>query len=456
MAFISRPNSWVSQESTVSTQLTYALQLNPAPLTVSIAGSDPVLGSLEFVITNSTASAIALRSVSFAIQVGTASSNLTTSTATVGTSVSDTVNWLIQSPGTVTNGPAVYTLLPQTGTSVSVAPGASIIVQIYNFPTVGSPGNTTINIKETAGSISFTSFLVTTFPSGFYFNGLIATVQSGSQYLPVAQVANPATVTLIWNSSVVSLTSFVIYYSSASQGQQTATPSDTGSWTSPPLTSDTIFTVVVTVSLSGGEPLSAALSTAVSVQNPSLVASSLAAVNITTSNSLTAKNISAQGVIDGFGTVPIGAVLDWWAPAGSNLIPPANFAICDGHKISDVASPFNGYNTPNLVQRFVYGASNAVEIGKAGGSSTANVSITMPLPGTTGNITGSAPSSANTRAGTIIRNNPSTSFRFSMSDENVSWNDGQHIHNLGGNITGSTNIPTIPPFVSLLKIVRIK
>jgi len=35
-------------------RLTYALKLNPAPLTVSIAGRDPVLGSLEFVITNPT------------------------------------------------------------------------------------------------------------------------------------------------------------------------------------------------------------------------------------------------------------------------------------------------------------------------------------------------------------------------------------------------------------------
>jgi hypothetical protein len=275
MAFAHRPNSWVSQDDASTTQLTFALQLNPAPLTVSISGRDPLLGSLQFVLTNPTASAISLSSVAFTIQVGATGSNLTTTTANIGTSVSDSTNWQIQSPGTITSGPAVYTLSPQTGSSVSVAPGASVVVEIYNFPTVENPGNTTINVKETAGAIGFTSFLVTTFPSGFYFNGLSATVANGSQLTPVAQVASGAPVTLVWNSSVVDLGSFTVYYSDAVKGQQQATPSDTGTWTSGVLTTDTVFTIVVTVSVAGGSPLIAALSTSVSVQNPSLIAASI-------------------------------------------------------------------------------------------------------------------------------------------------------------------------------------
>jgi hypothetical protein len=43
-----------------------------------------------------------------------------------------------------------------------------------------------------------------------------------------------------------------------------------------------------------------------------------------------------------------------------------------------------------------------------------------------------------------------------MSNDNVDWNDGQHIHNLGGSVTGSTSISNLPPYVCLLKIVRIK
>lgn len=205
MAYITRPNSWVSQDEAATTQFTYALQLNPAPLTISIAGRDPILGSLEFVITNATASAISLASVEFTLQVGTTGSNLTTTTADIGTSVSDSTNWQIQTPGTITSGPAAFTVLPQTGSSVSVAPGASIVIEIYNFPTVENPGTTKIDVKETAGAIGFTSFLVTTFPSAFYFNGLSATVVNGSQLTPVAQVVTGSTVTLVWNSSVVDL-----------------------------------------------------------------------------------------------------------------------------------------------------------------------------------------------------------------------------------------------------------
>jgi len=469
MSFISRPNSWVSRDAAATTKLAYALQLNPAPLTVSISGRDPILGSLQFVVSNPTAYPISVNSVAFTIQVGTDSTDLTTTTATIGTSVSDSTNWQIESPGSViTSGPATYTLLPQTGKSVILNGGASVVVEIFDFPTVENPGNTTITVKETIdGAISFTSFQVTTFPAGFFFDNLIATAVSGSQLQPVAQVAADSTVTLLWNSSVTNLKSFIIYYSSASQGQQSASPSDTGSWTSPPLSSDTVFTVVVTVSIAGGEPLSAALSTTVSIQNPNLVANSLTALNvtatdsltaatITASTSLTAGNITALGVIDGFGTVPIGAILDWWIPANSKLTPPANFAICDGHQINDPASPFNGQSTPNLVHKFIFGADSVGEIGKSGGSSTANVSISSQFSGTTSAISSSVPSSANTGAATIIRNNPSNSYRFSMAGDNVGWNDGQHVHNFSGSSLGSATVSIVPPFVCLLKIVRIK
>jgi hypothetical protein len=466
MAFITRPNSWIVQDEAPTTQLTYALKLNPAPLTVSIAGRDPVLGSLEFVITNPTQLPIEVTSIIFTIQVGTQSTDLTPSTANTLTSV-DNNNWQIESPGSVISGSANYIMLPATGTSYALPANASVVVQIYNFATVENPGSSQVTIKEVAGKTGFTSFQVTTFPSGFYFSGLSATAVSGSQLVPVSQVGAGSSIILVWNSSVTDVTSITIYYSSAAEGQQTATPTDSGFWTSPALTTDTVFTVMVTVTVEGGSPLSGALSTSVVIRNPQLIAASLQAGTATiaaslqagtatVSGSLTAGTISALGVINGFGTVPIGAILDWWMPVGSKVTPPANFAICDGSKISDPDSPFNGFNTPNLVQRFTYGATNIGEIGQTGGSSTANVSITSPLPSNTGNIPNSAPAAANTSAGTIIRNNPSTSFRFAMSNDNVSWNDGQHIHNLGGSVTGSTSISTLPPYVCLLKIVRIK
>jgi Chaperone of endosialidase len=277
MTLIPKPNSFVSVETGTNQQLSYGLQLNPAPFTVSVPNEDPVLGSLEFVITNPTATALSVNSVAFTLQVGTGAS-ITPSTGSIATAVSDPTDWIVVGPPSpVTSGPATYTLQPATGSSVSLASGASVVVQIFQIQTNPAPGNSTINIKEIVGNqVGLTSFMVTTFPAGFYLDGLAVNVQSGGTFVPVAQVTSGTAVTLTWNSSVVDTGAFVIYYSSASQGQQTTTPTTLGEWTTPtPLTSDTVFTVVVTVSMAGGQPLTASLSTAVAVQNPSLIAASI-------------------------------------------------------------------------------------------------------------------------------------------------------------------------------------
>lgn len=277
MTLIPRPNSYLAMyvdAEAEPTKLSFGLQINPAPFTVSIPGEDPVLGSLEFVITNATTAAVAVNSVAFTLQVGTGAS-ITPTTAGIATAVSDPTNWSVVGPSSpITSGPATYTLQPLFGSSVSMAPGASVVVQIFQIQTNTTPGNSTINIKEmVANAPSTTSFMVTTFPTGFYFNGLAATVKSGSALVPVAQVKEGSPVTLVWNSSVVDMGSFVIYYSDAARGQQKAVPTVVGEWTSPPLSSDTVFTVVVQVSMEGGQPLTASMSTAVSVQDPILIAS---------------------------------------------------------------------------------------------------------------------------------------------------------------------------------------
>ncbi|MBV9787842.1 MAG: hypothetical protein JOZ51_06700 [Chloroflexi bacterium] len=303
MSFISRPNSWVAQEATSTTQLTYALQVNPAPITVSLPDQDPVLASLEFVLTNPTSTALAVQSVAFTLVVGDGAS-LTPTTAGITTAVSDPTSWTVVGPASpVTSGTATYTLGPVTGSDVSLDAGASVVVQLFQIQTNTTPGNTIIEIKEiVAAKPGFTNFQVTTFPTGFFFTGLIPTVQSGSALVPVAQINTGATVTLVWNSSVVDTAAFTIYYSNAEQGQQTAKPSNVGEWTTGPLTSDTVFTAVVQVSVTGGQPLTAALMTSVSVQNPSLVAASISAGRATVSGAasvggpLTANAITATGL----------------------------------------------------------------------------------------------------------------------------------------------------------------
>jgi hypothetical protein len=319
MSLHSRPNSWVAQVDAGAASLTYGLQVNPAPLTVSVLGDDPVHGSMEFVITNPTSSPIAVTSIRFIIPVGTDASNLTPTTAGILTGVSDSNTWQVKSPAPTTSGTATYSLEPKTGSTGTIDARASVVIQIFNFQTIQAPGNTTVTVKETIGSANnFVTFQVTTFPAGFYFNGLVANVQQGSELVPIAQVATGTAVTLVWNSSVVSLSSFAIFYSTARSGQQKATPPDIGTWVSPPLTCDTVFTLVVTAAVAGGVPLTAALSTVVAVQNPDIVAGNLTSPQATlgkldvtgaiTAGTLTSGNTTITGILTAGGIAALGKV----------------------------------------------------------------------------------------------------------------------------------------------------
>ncbi|MCO4090634.1 MAG: hypothetical protein HEQ34_01600 [Sphingorhabdus sp.] len=278
------PNSWISFDAGTDTQLTYAVYTDPMPLTVSLPNENATMGRMQIVITNSTSATVDLASVSLSILVGSGAA-LMQSTGNVETQVSDTTNWsFTNTSGTIKSGTALFVLAPETGDSVALAAGASITLEIYDFPTVTTPASSTVQIKEmVSGSAPrFGSFTITTFPYGFFFDSLTATVQQGSAFNAVSQVPHGTTVALVWNSSVVDTTAVTIYYSDPSQGQQQVTPAEIGKWSGVPLTADTVFTVVVTAAFCGGRPITASLSTAVSVQNPDLVASSLAVSGVAT------------------------------------------------------------------------------------------------------------------------------------------------------------------------------
>lgn len=294
----SRPNRWINVAADSSVQLTYSPQVNPAPLTVSIPGQDPILASLEVVITNETEDDIAVESIDFSIVVGPGAS-LTPTTSGIQYIVSDTTDWSISGPsGIITEGTAVYSISPATGESVTLTAGSSVVVQIYQIQTNQTPGSTTINVKETLADsqLGFTSFQLTTFPDSFYFNSLSVATPDGSSFIPVAQVAAGTPVTLLWNASVVDTTAFTIYYST-NEGQQSGTPDKLGEWTSPNLYTDTVFTVKVVAAVVGGAPLTASLSTVVSVQNPDLLANTLTVNGASTlTGNTTASTITATGL----------------------------------------------------------------------------------------------------------------------------------------------------------------
>lgn len=300
MDILRKPNVWIDSDATGNTLLTYALRTTPAPLTVSIPDQTTEYATLQFVITNPTGNDVTVNSIDFTLLVGTSSTSITPTTVGILTQVSDTTNWHI----TPSTGPTsvVYSLGPKAGTTVTLAKGASLWFDIYQLQTGEHPGSSTVTVKETlqGASPTFTKFSVTTFPDGFYFNGLIATVPQGSALVPVAQIENNGTsnVTLVWNSSVTELTAFSVLYSSATGGQQSDTPTEVGLWASPPLTSDTAFTVTVSITMEGGAPLTAAMSTVVSVQNPNLVAANITAGAETVTGALTVRGATTAAAVN--------------------------------------------------------------------------------------------------------------------------------------------------------------
>ncbi|MGN6276694.1 MAG: hypothetical protein ACTHNP_12310, partial [Solirubrobacterales bacterium] len=69
MTLITRPNAWVAIED-AATQLTYDSSVNPAPLTTSIPGREPTLGSLVAVMTNNQGKPLKVSRVSFTVVIG--------------------------------------------------------------------------------------------------------------------------------------------------------------------------------------------------------------------------------------------------------------------------------------------------------------------------------------------------------------------------------------------------
>jgi hypothetical protein len=297
VTLVQRPNAWVLVDLDTATTLTYAPRVDPAPLTVSVPGRDPTLGALVVVITNGTPDDVDVSKVTFTIVVGDPGSEgppLTPTTTDVKTLVSDTTTWTFTGPSSVvTSGTADYVLSPATGTTATLAAGDSLYVEIYDFQTVPLPNTSTVKVKEEIGGVDpvFTTFAVSTFPDGFFFDSLTVNVPSGSGLVPVAQVASGTGITLTWNSSVVDTANQTVFWSSATGGQQQATPETLGEWSTPPaspLTSDTVFLVVVTAEGSGDEPLTASLATSVSVQNPTIVAASITAGSASVTGALQA------------------------------------------------------------------------------------------------------------------------------------------------------------------------
>ena len=81
--------------------------------------------------------------------------------------------------------------------------------------------------------------------------------------------------------------------------------------------------------------------------------------DVTISGGLT---VRSSGSFAGYGTIPVGGIIMW---SGRNV--PDGWALCDGRKVNDI-------QTPNLVDRFIYGSSTS-DIGQYGGNSSVTLSV---------------------------------------------------------------------------------
>lgn len=310
------PNSSVIVPSDGDTALTYALQTNPDPLVVNLQTA-----SLQFLITNITGSPQTVTSIVFNIPT-TVATNLNNNNK----AWSDQTNWTV----TVAPSSGNVTIQP-VNTSYQLSNGASLALQLFGLTTVTSSQNSNITITETLSGQPANNgvFQVSTFPTSFYFNNLSALVKNGSNWEPVAEVASGSTVTLFWNTSVRDASKITIYYSSPISGQQQTSPvtnaNEQWQWTSPKLYRDTTFTVVVKGQVNNGQPLHLSQSTSVIVSGSN---------------------------------IPKGTILMW---GGNTTDIPTGYALCDGQ---------NG--TPDLREKFVYGAGTQTEgTYPTGGSNTA-------------------------------------------------------------------------------------
>jgi hypothetical protein len=189
------------------------------------------------------------------------------------------------------------------------------------------------------------------------------------------------------------------------------------------------------------------------------------------------------------GKVPVGGVVDWYRPNASFPIPDG-YMIADGSIVTDSESPLLNETLPDLRSKFVRGAAALNEIGATGGLASHSHGANLPA------ITTSQVAEATHRhqwAKFDRATNKWTSFSGSTEIVLVDWGDGLdsegsgvwplgfdednrgsgsypiylntgtqdgitvHRHNVefSGNIT-LENSPNEPPYVILLKIVRIK
>ena len=172
-------------------------------------------------------------------------------------------------------------------------------------------------------------------------------------------------------------------------------------------------------------------------------------------------------------STPIGSIIDWWQPQNQVSAIPDRFQLCDGSVVNDPQSPYNGQNLPNLINKFTRGVTRN-NLGQTGGNDYTAVDQNTELNpdhfhdfNTTGKITNRISENGYSPGQNLylIQNVTDwTTQAHIMVDSTLdSTRSGNHYHEMpatdpvaGHNHHIYSRFDTIPAYLSLIKIMRIK
>lgn len=345
-----------------TTQLTYALVTDPAPLQVSLAGTDASTADVQLVITNQQSAAVTVKVIEIVVVVGAGADALTDlTTAALDVQWQPHDPWEVQAPQ-LGAGDNTYTLLASDAGTGVLEVGDSIVVTFADVPVNQVLGTALLSVTErTQLGGGGVQYALSKFPYGFSFANLRVT-DPQNQATILSQVPHGGTVRLLWDGSVLTPASYSVLYSTAAGEQSTPPVTTVGQWDSPALTEDAVFNVEVTVNDVSGVPVTHVLTTSVAVAQPDLSVSSI---------NLGGQDLAGQLALMAQSLVPKGTITMW---SGAASAIPAGWALCDGTQ-----------GTPDLRNRFILGADpvNGPQPQATGGSAshthtaTATVGIAM-------------------------------------------------------------------------------
>lgn len=167
-------------------------------------------------------------------------------------------------------------------------------------------------------------------------------------------------------------------------------------------------------------------------------------------------NVLNGNIIDSNSGVPLGGIIPWWTNSASPAAVPNNYQLCDGSVINNSNSSFNGYNTPNLIDRFLRGVAEG-NINSTGGANSQSWNHTHPFncPGHSMNHNHSGSVGGSLSFVTVDGGGGATAF---LDHTHPYTTDNTNLSFPAVNSTTSSSNPsisTIPSYLTLVYLVRI-